>query len=56
MSEAFSLSAEHMVLIIRDGSLSSLGSHQVTEGKNHHVPEPYYNITLYRNPQLCTLC
>lgn len=56
MSEAFSLSAEHMALIIRDSSLSSLGSHQVTEGKNHRVPEPHYNITLYSNHQLRNLC
>lgn len=53
MAEAFSLPAEHMVLIIKDSSLSSPGSHQATEGKIHSVPEPYYNVTLYSNHQLC---
>lgn len=40
----------------KDSSLSSPGSHQATEGKNHGVPEPYYNVTLYSNHQLCILC
>lgn len=54
--EAISLSAEHMVLIIRTAHSPTPGSHQATEGRNHGVPEPYYNMPCYSIQQLYILC